>query len=201
ALRETTRPSAPAYVPAPRKPWGWMFASLMLAGALAGTAFWMNARITELERALAAASTPPTLEPAPVAAADLSPLVLRVPYGEEPFGGDRAEPIRARFDELAAAGHRGAIDVTAYAGRFCLIGTSGGFAIAPHDMLFSECDVVGNPFDDSSLVPQHLPPDVNLTRGDSARVVEPYPAETASLTAGEWNRAAAANNRIEIRAH
>ncbi|MGQ0835073.1 MAG: response regulator [Gammaproteobacteria bacterium] len=200
ALRETTRPPAPAYVPAPRKPWEWMLASLVLAGALAGSVFWMNARITELERALVAASTAPALEPAPVAAADLSPLVLRAPYGEEPFGGDRSERVRARLDELAAAGHRGPIEATTFAGRFCLVGTSGGLAIAPDDMLFAQCDVVGNPFDDSTSASQHVPPDLNVTRGDPASVVQPYPAETASLTAGEWNRAAAANNRIEIRA-
>jgi hypothetical protein len=29
----------------------------------------------------------------------------------------------------------------------------------------------------------------------------PYPAVTEQLSAGEWNRAAAANNRVEMRWH
>ena len=35
--------------------------------------------------------------------------------------------------------------------------------------------------------------------GEPANLAQPYPAVAADLTAGEWNRAAVANNRIEIR--
>jgi hypothetical protein len=34
----------------------------------------------------------------------------------------------------------------------------------------------------------------------AARAATPYPARTDTLTAGEWNRAAAANNRVEYAA-
>mgnify|MGYP000403088188 CR=1 FL=1 len=40
--------------------------------------------------------------------------------------------------------------------------------------------------------------ELRLVGGDPDQVVEPYPAETEALTAGEWNGAATANNRIEI---
>jgi hypothetical protein len=41
--------------------------------------------------------------------------------------------------------------------------------------------------------------DVQVMAGDPATAAVPYPAVSESLTAGEWNRAASANNRIEIR--
>jgi hypothetical protein len=41
--------------------------------------------------------------------------------------------------------------------------------------------------------------DVQLAVGSAGEVATPYPLASAALTAGEWNRAAAANNRIEVR--
>jgi hypothetical protein len=41
---------------------------------------------------------------------------------------------------------------------------------------------------------------VAMDGSGGARSVAPYPARTESLTAGEWNRAAAANNRVEFTA-
>jgi hypothetical protein len=41
--------------------------------------------------------------------------------------------------------------------------------------------------------------DVQVSAGAVDEVSVAYPAITDQLTAGEWNRAAAANNRIEMR--
>ena len=41
---------------------------------------------------------------------------------------------------------------------------------------------------------------VAIENGGSGRPGTPYPARIESLTAGEWNRAAAANNRVEFAA-
>jgi hypothetical protein len=41
--------------------------------------------------------------------------------------------------------------------------------------------------------------DVQLTPGDAVAMVLPYPQVSPDLTAGQWNRAGTANNRIEIR--
>jgi hypothetical protein len=35
--------------------------------------------------------------------------------------------------------------------------------------------------------------------GDAAATIAQYPAVSPELTAGEWNRAGGANNRVEIR--
>jgi hypothetical protein len=41
--------------------------------------------------------------------------------------------------------------------------------------------------------------DVQISAGDASVTAIPYPQVSANLTAGEWNRAGSANNRIEIR--
>jgi hypothetical protein len=41
---------------------------------------------------------------------------------------------------------------------------------------------------------------VAIENAGTARPSAPYPARVESLTAGEWNRAAAANNRVEFAA-
>jgi CheY-like chemotaxis protein len=41
--------------------------------------------------------------------------------------------------------------------------------------------------------------EVEIGGGDAASVQVPYPPVSGDLTAGDWNRAAGANNRIEIR--
>jgi hypothetical protein len=80
----------------------------------------------------------------------------------------------------------------------------------------SRCDLVGNPSDDALAATQRIPLalanligdirstthgalDVQVSAGDQASVLVPYPAASSYLTAGEWNRAASANNRVEIR--
>ena len=98
-------------------------------------------------------------------------------------------------------------------GRFCLVGNvNDGYSLAPDETPFSKCDVVGNPADDALSAAQRTPLpfanlvgavrnsshgtlDVQSSMGDSAVTVAPYPPITPELTAGEWNRAASANNR------
>jgi len=40
--------------------------------------------------------------------------------------------------------------------------------------------------------------DVQISAGNPEEVIASYPALSDTLTAGEWNRAAAANNRVEV---
>jgi hypothetical protein len=40
---------------------------------------------------------------------------------------------------------------------------------------------------------------IQVSQGDVANTLVPYPQVSGGLTAGEWNRAAGANNRIEVR--
>jgi CheY-like chemotaxis protein len=151
------------------------------------------------------------------AAADSKPLVLPVPYGGEPLAGARLEAIRQQLYRLARQQVAGVAEIRIFAGRFCLVGNAlEGYSPAPDELLASRCDLVGNPSDEALAASQRTPLalanligeirstthgalDVQVSAGDPTNVLVPYPAATSYLNAGEWNRAAGANNRIEIR--
>ncbi|HEY4210122.1 MAG TPA: response regulator [Steroidobacteraceae bacterium] len=151
--------------------------------------------------------------------ADGKPLVLNVPYGSDAFGGVRLEAVRQVLDRLARQAATGVVDVKTFPGRFCLMGNStDGYSVAPDETPYSKCDIVGNPADEALSPGQRTPVafanlvgtvrnsthgglDVQVAQGDASVTATPYPPASAELTAGEWNRAAAANNRIEIRLH
>jgi CheY-like chemotaxis protein len=155
---------------------------------------------------------------APLRGADDSrPVVAAVPYGEDSLSGPRLELLRQVFNRLAARKYSGIVEVRTFPGRFCLVGNaSEGYSVAPDELAFSRCNSVGNPHEDA-LDPSQREPlnyanlvgefrnvtqgalDIRLTPGDAASVSVAYPQVSGTLTAGEWNRAAAANNRVEIR--
>ena len=151
------------------------------------------------------------------ATGDAKPTVMAVPYGSEALGGARLETIRQLVYRLARDNASGVVDIKTFAGRFCLVGNSvDGFSLAPDETLFAKCDLVGNPLDDALSPAQHTPLalanlagdvrhstrgalQVQSTVGDPAVVAVQYPPPSGDLTAGEWNRAASANNRVEVR--
>lgn len=154
---------------------------------------------------------------APGAGAGL-PRAEQVPYGELPFDRGRLDVLRDVLTKLEAQNFRGVLKVTSLPGMFCLAGNaSDGFAPAPAALPASKCDLVGNPFEESlsgqqrqSIAFANLVAGVRqrtagaitvaVENSASPRAATPYPARTDSLTAGEWNRAAAANNRVEYAA-
>jgi hypothetical protein len=166
--------------------------------------------------AAAAAGVPATVA-APVSASMAPrPLVLEVPYGAEALAGGRLETIRTLLDRLAADHVSGTVRIRTYAGRFCLVGDPvRGYKLAPPATLYSQCSVVGNPVFDTSPPEQHMPLaladligairssthgelDVETAIGDPATLRVPYPPISDDLTAGAWNKAGRANNRVEI---
>jgi len=161
-----------------------------------------------------AAATSSADSPAAVTAAGL-PRFEPVPYGEIPFDRSRLEVLREVLAKLEAQGFRGVVKVKRSAGLFCLSGNAvEGFAPASATLPAGKCDLVGNPFEDSlsgqhqSLAFANLIAGVRqrtggaitvaFENGGSSRASPPYPPRNESLTAGEWNRAAAANNRVEF---
>jgi CheY-like chemotaxis protein len=221
--------------PPPRRaspPWAWIVACAALGVALISSALWwrsvrllegLTEQVTHLR--LQRATPPLAAGPAGVAAAsgpaapvvEGKPIVALVPYGAEALGGARLDVIGKLLYRLVAQRASGLVDIRTFAGRFCLMGNAtDGYSLAPEEMLFSRCDVVGNPYDEALSPPQRMPlalanliGDVRSSSngalavraavGDPANLAMPYPAVSPTLTAGEWNRAAIANNRIEIR--
>ena len=148
----------------------------------------------------------------------LAPRVELVPYGEMPFDRGRLDVLRELLAKLEAQAFRGVVKVTSLSGLFCLSGNAAdGFVPAGAGVLISKCDVIGNPFEESLLGQQRQSlAFANLIAGvrqrtagaitvaienaGSAHPSAPYPVRVESLTAGEWNRAAVANNRVEFAA-
>jgi CheY-like chemotaxis protein len=175
----------------------------------------LGAAVKDLTAALAAATT---LSAAAPANGLVTPRIEPVPYGEIPFARSRLETLREFLARLEAQGFRGVVKITSSAGMFCLSANPiDGYAPATPSLPASKCDLVGNPFDDSLTVQQRQSIDfANLVNGirqrtaaaisvviDNAgntRPAVPYPQRTEALTAGEWNHAAALNNRVEFAA-
>jgi CheY-like chemotaxis protein len=231
-----TRRAPGAAVPVP---WHWVIAGGALLLAVVLGTLWvadmrrakdlsaqlndLEARVVRLAAAPAPAGPPPPLQDAAppakpaavVPAADLRPLNLPVPFGADVMAGGRLESIRQFLYRLAHDGVSGVVDVKTYAGRYCLMGNAlDGFSLAPDDIPYSKCDVVGNPSDDA---PDQRTPlalanlvgevrhatrgalDVQVSSGDATVTLVPYPVVAGDLTAGEWNRAGNSNNRVEVR--
>jgi CheY-like chemotaxis protein len=144
-------------------------------------------------------------------------LVEPVPYGETPFSGARIDAVQALFTRLAATGFRGTVEIRSIPGRFCLQSAGDVVALPAADLSYSKCEQLGNPIDGGSVAEGESVAfanmlsaqrshgrgafDVQLASGTADEVATPYPAVSAQLTVGEWNRAAAVNNRVEVRAH
>ena len=148
---------------------------------------------------------------------ETKPTVMSVPYGAEALGGARLETVRQLIYRLVRDNASGVVEIRTFAGRFCLVGNSvDGFSLAPDETLFAKCDLVGNPSEDALSPAQHTPLalanlagevrhathgalQVQSSVGDPAILAVQYPLLSNDLTAGEWNHAASANNRVEIR--
>jgi CheY-like chemotaxis protein len=176
----------------------------------------LAATVKDLTSALAASAA---AQSAGTSASGAGPARIEpVPYGEIPFDRSRLEVLREFLAKLQAQGFRGAVKITSAAGLFCLSGNpTDGFTPASASLPASKCDLVGNPFEESLTLQQRQSLGfANLIAGvrqrtsgtisvvienaGSARAATPYPQRTESLTAGEWNHAAASNNRVEFAA-
>ncbi len=188
--------------------------SLMQANAhLASIVEEQQAQLTVLQQATRAASANPVAAATP----PVPGQVDQVPYGEPPMSGTRLEHLRAMVDELRAGGFKGRVRASSFVGEFCLTGNGiEGYSMAADDLPVKRCDLIGNPFDDALTSAQRqslafanlvasLPKEtsnaltVEVTHGGRSPAV-PYPEgeALAKATAGEWNRIAAQNNRVEF---
>jgi CheY-like chemotaxis protein len=138
-----------------------------------------------------------------------------VPYGEAPLSGARLERLREMLAQLRDSGFKGKVKISTFVGEFCLTGNGiEGYSMATEDLPMKRCDLVGNPFEDSLPSSQRqslafanllssLRPDGGLTvevAHEGRRPSVPYPTadQLTRVTAGEWNRIAAHNNRVEF---
>ena len=158
-----------------------------------------------------------------LAADDKSPAKAKPPAPQNPSAQDDKAieaAIRAKLRDLLlkleAQNFHGVVKITSSAGLYCLSGNAtDGYAPAAPTLPLKACDLVGNPLDEAlsgqqrqSLAFANLVAGVRQRTAGAITVAlesagathpgTPYPARTDSLTAGDWNKAAAANNRVEF---
>jgi CheY-like chemotaxis protein len=143
------------------------------------------------------------------------PLVLAVPFGEQALSPARLESVRTLVAQLERAAISGVVRIESFNGNFCLASAGqDGYTLAPPASPASRCDQVGNPFDDTSTSATRQPLafanlaasvrqrtggaiELAVVAGPRDRLAVAYPP-IEQATAGQWNAAAQANNRIEI---
>ncbi|WP_129641811.1 response regulator [Peristeroidobacter agariperforans] len=178
--------------------------------SLQSTVDGQQAQLTTLQKRLESGE----LVAAPAAKPD-NVTAETVPYGEAPLSGARLERLRDMLAQLRANGFKGKVKIATFVGEFCLTGNGiEGYSMATDDLPVKRCDLVGNPFEDSLPSAQRqslafanllssLRPDGGLTvevAHEGRRPTVPYPTsdQLVRVTAGEWNRIAAQNNRVEF---
>ena len=130
------------------------------------------------------------------------------PYGETPLNRVRLESLRGLLARLKTLGVSGTLEVAVYSGNFCLSQTSVGYALAAPGTAVLQCELIGNPIRDSAIVNGPAYADFLSRRGGSSiKVIIMPPSPQApidrqripggDLTAGQWNRVATTNNRIQ----
>jgi CheY-like chemotaxis protein len=172
-----------------------------------------QAQLSTLQQSLLAYRT---TAPERAAATPANVTTEMVPYGEAPLSGSRLERLREMLAQLRASNFRGKVKVATFVGDFCLTGNGiEGYSMAADDLPIKRCDFVGNPIDDSlptaqrqSLAFANLVASLRKESGgaltvevahEGRRPAVPYPTEQLPrVTAGEWNRIAAQNNRVEF---
>jgi CheY-like chemotaxis protein len=149
--------------------------------------------------------------------------VVRVPFGEMPLSGARIAELRRLVQSIAQQGLRGTVEVRRHAGRFCLSGNGpDGYSLAETGVPYIKCDLVADATDPvlgpgpgESMEFAATLADIRRQYGNAIRVEvtigaetelqQPYPdiggVPPRVPTAGQWNAAAEANNRVELRWH
>jgi hypothetical protein len=136
-------------------------------------------------------------------------------YSEEPLGDARLVQLRELLERLAAAGFRGELRLETHVGEFCLArDDQGTLRLAGDDLAFSRCEIQSQPpalaeqrgLRQSAAFARYLAEHGRVVRDIRVVVVShgadrplvPYPDPAGLRTAGEWNRVARLNQRVEI---
>lgn len=139
----------------------------------------------------------------------------QVPFGEIAFDDIRLQTLRELLMRLTGLGFRGIVRLESHLGEFCLVTDGHGeLRLAEPEMDVSRCEIIGHPLDDSVSVSDRqslafanflaTSPLVNesgilvqLVAHDRRDSIRRYPYPANLRTAGQWNRVAELNNRVQ----
>ncbi len=136
-------------------------------------------------------------------------------FDELPFDDARAEALRDLLERLVALGFQGRVRIESHLGEFCLVGDAGdGYQLATPGLPVEACTLLGHPQDDSTFLADRQSVafaeflrssplvttsgiTVELIAHDRAHSLSHVPAPPDLSRAGDWNRIAERNNRLE----
>lgn len=138
------------------------------------------------------------------------------PPDEIPFGEARLEMLKGLLERLRALDFRGTVRLESHVGDFCMRRAGdAGWKLAADELPLTRCDRLGLSASEArtessrqSVVFANYLADPSISSGaihieteafGNAEPLVPYPAATDGVTAGEWNRVARVNQRVEIR--
>ena len=140
------------------------------------------------------------------------------PYdiNEEAYSDRRLTIIQELIARLQALGFTGTVQLHSHLGEFCLVGDEvNGYALPPPNLAVTDCTLIGHPLQQLPTLGERqsiafanflaTSPLVNnsdisielVADFDSPPRVD-YPPLHQDVSAYEWNRIAAANNRVEV---
>ena len=140
----------------------------------------------------------------------------QVGFAELAFNEARVEQLSELLTHLASLGFRGAVRMESHLGEFCLVSDDAGiYQLAEPALSASACALIGHPLDNSTFVSERQSVDfadflagsplvtqtgiaVQIIAHDRTDSLARYPYPTGNVSAGEWNRVAAMNHRIEF---
>ncbi len=176
-------------------------------------------------RRSAPATAPGSVQDATAPPPDLMPVIETVewavnrsgPYefDELPLGDRRVALLEGLTARLLEMGFEGQVLVETHVGDFCMVGGGEGLELAPAELDVADCEQIG--FSASEALELGLRQSVafanfvNVTEETTegrirfvivsqgnAQPAVPYPPLVAGVSAGSWNQAARANQRVEI---
>lgn len=136
-------------------------------------------------------------------------------FDELPFDDARAEQLRDLLERLVAMGFQGRVRIESHLGEFCLVGDPGtGYQLATPALPIEACTLLGHPQDDSAFLADRQSVGfaeflrssplvttsgiaVELIGHDRAHSLSHVPVPPDLSRAGDWNRIAERNNRLE----
>ena len=139
------------------------------------------------------------------------------PWNEIALDGARMRTIAQLLDQLARSRFAGKLVLETHTGEFCLQGSQEtGFELAAKDLTLDQCSTIMNPVQptDSPSTHQSLTfanlvasspwlqdgtIELEIRAVPRSEPLADYPPREPATKAGEWNRIAAANNRVRIR--
>jgi CheY-like chemotaxis protein len=135
---------------------------------------------------------------------------------EEAYSDRRLAIVQELVSRLSALGFTGEVQLDSHLGKFCLTGNEvDGFTLPSADLSATECTLVGHPLQQlpslgsrqsiafanflaTSPLVNNSDINIELVPHLYSRPLAEYPPQHADVSAYEWNRIAARNNRVEV---